>query len=188
MHLQYLKNCMVSKILYTSFLYFKGSKSSNIRIIELLKLPLPSPQQVLLCIQSSYGQHSLHCHGTLLRQQTRSCAALLGLLGVLSEGIPCTAPRPASEYQTALDGRSSHPCGAIIKAWYKYYKWIIYRRSICSRDWETPEESFSIDGAASMLFLSLSNRNKLGCFKINCHRKQTMATTGLRKSRRDVTA
>jgi len=52
----------------------------------------------------------------------------------------------------------------------------------------TPEESFSIDGAASMLFLSLSNRNKLGCFKINCHSKQTMETAGLRKSRRDVTA
>jgi hypothetical protein len=40
----------------------------------------------------------------------------------------------------------------------------------------------------AMLFLSFSNRNKLGCIKINCHSKQTMATAGLRKSRRDVTA
>jgi hypothetical protein len=33
--------------LRTSFLYYKGSESSNIRILELLKLLLPSPQQVL---------------------------------------------------------------------------------------------------------------------------------------------
>uniref|UniRef100_A0A0A8XYI9 Uncharacterized protein n=1 Tax=Arundo donax TaxID=35708 RepID=A0A0A8XYI9_ARUDO len=31
----------------TLFIYFKGRKSSDIRILELLKLPLPSPQQVL---------------------------------------------------------------------------------------------------------------------------------------------
>jgi len=53
---------------------------------------------------------------------------------------------------------------------------------------ERQKKNFKWMEHQAMLFLSFSNRNKLGCFKTNCHSKQTMVTAGLRKSKRDVMA
>lgn len=166
----------------TSFLYFKGSKSNNIRILELLKLLLPSPQQVLYVYK--VPTVNTPCVATELCRDNRLDHA------AFFRGLKACCPKesPVQCQNLLLDTRQLWTGGHIILVKQSSKpdanvttKWVIFRQSTCF-----------CDGGYTIIILmdqAWSNgltllENQFGCIKINCYIKQIMETVAVQNKER----